>query len=597
MNSRRRVTLIVVTLALLGSVALAQDLPLDPTELVYVAGSKDRMTWLPRPAAVSYGIYRGTILGSGMPSGYRTYNHECVASEVPGTSFIDSDEPEPGIAFYHLVTGLSVDAATGAVAGGPPGFNSAGNPRPEGLASCGSRVFVDPDVVQRWGHTLPYTPTGRSWQFAYTSISEALRHPQPDWRSREVWIRGTVVDPEVSTLPSGGRAFRLLGGFSGAEYLVWERRPQVHVTTWDGNGAGFILNVEDGEERVLLDGLIMRNAATGIGFSAREGRLTVRDVSFQSLTSRGISLVHMLGPAEMTLTVERSRFDATMTNAISVQPNETQCQIRIADCEFAGATGDIIRLASQALNGGASIHGDIVRNRFRGGLSAIAIDANYENCEDAESIVIDPVIAANEISETTGDAIRLNATVSTCYFPQYATREAVVSPTIVANTIVHPGGAGIACAAERTGPPALDQAWYKARCEPQVWDNLVTFAGGFAIAEGPDDPATFLVADPRLVGNNLWGCARLYRDEGTTELTSIAEVNALPGAADNWVADPLYRDLLAGDFRLQVGSPAIDRAHPECPSNPILDVRRKVRGSDGDGDGVGRAEVGANELK
>lgn len=569
--------------------------PLDPRGLGFAPNSKESITWSPLPDSQSYGVYRGYIPARGM----RAYDHQCLMSEVPDSEAQDVDRPEPGTAFYYLVTGLARDPSTGDLSGGPLGVSSSGVPRSEGWSAtaCGARVFVDPDVVQRWGHAEPYTPTGLSWREAYRSISEAVPHPQTRQRTLEIWARGTIADGGVSTMSSYDRGLRILGGFAGAETRAWERQPQQWPTIWDGNGGTTVLHVESGEAHVVVDGLTLRNASFGITVSAHGSETRVRNVSFEALGVAGVNAYRSFGPAMPRLVVEGSRFDAQARYAIFVHPNEAYYDIRIADNDFAGAVEDVMRLEiSFAGSGGAAISGEIVRNRFRGGNHAITIRANDDNCETAVNAVIDPIIAANEISGTNGDAISATAEVWVCY-QAWGTRQAVASPTIVANTISRVAGNGVSCRALRSGWDTATPEQYQARCEAKLWDNLITFVTGYAVAEGPDNVQTGLIADPVLVGNDLWGSATLYLDEGVTTLSSIEAVNALPGARDNFLLNPLYRNEPAGDLRLLAGSPAIDRGHPESPANPALDRRKIGRGIDGNQDGRGAPDVGANEAE
>jgi hypothetical protein len=123
-------------------------------------------------------------------------------------------------------------------------------------------------------------------------------------------------------------------------------------------------------------------------------------------------------------------------------------------------------------------------------------------------------------------------------------------PVLVGNTLSDGGAAGLACTATRTGQASGNAV----RCEPQAWDNLITFHAGPGIAESADDPPGGIVSDPVVVGNDLHGNAALYRDEGVTDLLSAAQVNALPGAYDNYDAEPGYVDRPAGDYHLLVGT-------------------------------------------
>jgi hypothetical protein len=91
------------------------------------------------------------------------------------------------------------------------------------------------------------------------------------------------------------------------------------------------------------------------------------------------------------------------------------------------------------------------------------------------------------------------------------------------------------------------------------------------------DPAA---SAPNALQNNDLHSAALYVD-GSTFLTSVASVNALPGAANNFSADPL----LDAEFRLLTGSPCIDTG--TASGAPLMDFDGDARGPSPD--------VGADE--
>jgi hypothetical protein len=85
---------------------------------------------------------------------------------------------------------------------------------------------------------------------------------------------------------------------------------------------------------------------------------------------------------------------------------------------------------------------------------------------------------------------------------------------------------------------------------------------------------------PSAIQNNDLLSAVLYLD-GATALTTIASVNALPGASGNFSADPL----LDSDHRLTAGSPCIDSGTPSAA--PLMDLDGDARDQNPD--------VGADE--
>ena len=68
-----------------------------------------------------------------------------------------------------------------------------------------------------------------------------------------------------------------------------------------------------------------------------------------------------------------------------------------------------------------------------------------------------------------------------------------------------------------------------------IRNNAFDQAGGICIAEEGLTAAPFSIRN-----NDLFGCAILYRDEGTGYLVALGDVNGLPGAAANLVQDPQF---------------------------------------------------------
>lgn len=75
-------------------------------------------------------------------------------------------------------------------------------------------------------------------------------------------------------------------------------------------------------------------------------------------------------------------------------------------------------------------------------------------------------------------------------------------------------------------------------------------------------------------------------DGGTTYGAGVSDV------------DPLFVNPATADYRLQPASPAIDAADPAiAPAVPTFDIAGAPRRVDGNGDGVGRSDVGAHEYQ
>jgi uncharacterized protein (DUF1800 family) len=88
-------------------------------------GGQTTLQWAPDANASSYHVYRGNVdlLASGIPG-------RCHGFEVPGTTFETPAAPDPGQAYFYLITALDVHGEEGV-----PGVDSAGSPRAL-LGSC-----------------------------------------------------------------------------------------------------------------------------------------------------------------------------------------------------------------------------------------------------------------------------------------------------------------------------------------------------------------------------------------------------------------------------------------------------------------------------
>jgi hypothetical protein len=214
---------------------------------------------------------------------------------------------------------------------------------------------------------------------------------------------------------------------------------------------------------------------------------------------------------------------------------------------------------------------DVVANTIVGGSAGIVLRA------DSTAVVYEATqssfLGSNLIYGSTGSAVRVEANGS-FNTPNVGTVSS--RPLIVGNTISDSDAAGLSCTATRTGQASGNFV----SAVPEIWDNLITFHLGPAIEESADSPPG-LVADPVVVGNDLFGSGALYRDEGVTDLFTPAQVNALPGASDNYDADPGYVDRSSGDYHLLPGSAAIDAGHLEAPRLAREDLDGEDRVKDG----------------
>jgi hypothetical protein len=101
-------------------------------------------------------------------------------------------------------------------------------------------------------------------------------------------------------------------------------------------------------------------------------------------------------------------------------------------------------------------------------------------------------------------------------------------------------------------------------------------------------------AAPTLENNLFHGNAgAIYRHLGQA-LTTIAQVNALPLAANNLAGNPAF--VSGSDYRLTSASAALDAGHPSQAPADRQDLWRNGRDSDGDLDANLRIDIGAHEF-
>jgi hypothetical protein len=533
----------------------AQDTPcsgLGVTNLRFAAGTRTDLTWNAAPAASSYAVLRGAFEGGGF-----AYNHRCLASELPAPNAQDTAVPVPGAVYYYLATGLARNATTGDLTGGPLGTASSGAPRPDSASvSCGPRVYVDPDAAG--------AGNGLSWADAYTTISAALGHETAPSRGLEIWAKGASAGNNGVLAAENRPGAMVLGGFSGTESLNWQRNPAANPTSWAGQPTGPLLTLD--RASIVVDGVTLGGAPTAIDATVRGGTVELRGVTANGFTARAVDL-RADSAAGATLVVVGSSFGNGGAQAIRAVASAGTLGGVIRGSTFDGGSDAALRLEARPAAGAATVALKVESNTVRGGAAGIVVGAH--GADNGFSATNASAIASNLVRTTTSDALRVEASGTYAAFAGTSAVRAV--PTITGNTLTDAGGAGLVCSATRadtSGAPAS----HEVRAAPQAWDNLITFNAAQGIRESADDPAQNLVADPVAIGNGLFGNAALYLDEGTTTLPAIGDVNALNGNRENWSADPLYVNRAGRDYRLQSGSPAIDRGHVDAPGQSTLDA-------------------------
>ncbi len=551
---------------------------LDVAELWFTAGSTSELAWSTAASATSYGLYRGRIRPGGFrPRVANTVNHRCLATEIPEPLGVDRKLPQPGEAFYYLVQGLNVNHATHEIAAG-----SLGAGREEGRAACGERYYIDPDATG--------TGTGLSWADALTSMSAINDIGFGHGRSYEFWVRGALVEDDVLQINKGDSAF--LGGFAGNEQRAWERRPDLHESSWSrADGQGALLSLWE-EGVFVVDGMTLRGARTGIlNEGSGERWIEVYDSRFEGLGDEAIKwVVHIASALPNGFLVHDSRFSGGH-DAIFVATDESDGVVEVARSTFESNTGDAITVRTTADFYAGRSELEIVANRITGGERGIFVRAWDSVTRDSQEAQVEGLIANNVIANSSQDAIALNVEATT---RGTAPGWSGIKIDILHNTIIDPGDDGIACVLDAGIPIEPPPAETPAYCTPRLMNNLIVGAAGYGVHESADDPAESVFGDFVLVGNDLHDNLAPYLDEGTTPL-SIAELNLIDGNRANYDLDPLLEAGPQGPYYPAAHSPAIDRAEAHPTIKLTTDIDGKARERDGDGDGTARADTGAAE--
>jgi hypothetical protein len=526
---------------------------LDVSNLTFT--SHVEMTWSSAPDADEYALYRGTI-----PGRWAGYNHLCDATELPSPLAVDTDVPLPREGFYYLATGLRIgNIPQPALVAGDLGAASSGALRPESSSiTCGPRMYVDPDAIG--------VGDGLTWATAYSRVRKVLASQRFPDRGVEIWIKGTVPDPDALLDGDTRPGARILGGFDGTETAPWERSPATNPSVWRGTPGLPILRVAGAD--LAIDGVTLRSGTNGVQMTGEGNRVDLIDVVTEQLSGRALDLTATGGG---TLVVQGSHV-AGATGGIRVRLRDGTLGGLVRANELSGGSDAALRLDSLAETGSSDLRVDVISNEIHGAHHGVVLGAHVADV--AHDATQASFLASNVIHHTIDDAVVVEA--SGTFATEAGAAAAVSTPLVVGNTISDGGGSGVVNRATRsdtTGNPAVHQV----RAAAQLWDNLITFHAGPAIEESSDAPATNLVADPTAIGNGLHGSTPLYRDEGTIDRTDAASVNAQAEADDNFVSDPYYRNRAAGDYHIQIGTIVVAGfgqsmrylANMEQPSPPI----------------------------
>ena len=548
---------------------------LEVSGLRFSASDKNILEWNMAPNASSYALYRGEIPATGFAS----YSHVCEASEISGLTATDPDLPALGEVLYYLATGLDTTGAN--VSAGSLGTDGNGATRPDSSTmTCGARIYVDP-LAAGLG-------TGENWTDAYTSISAALGHTGGAGRALEIWVTGSLTDPNTSLDGASRSGARILGGFVGTEINAWERSPATQDTTWQGDGATPLITTTRAD--LTLDGLTLSTATSAVVATADGDRIEIDDVSSDQLSGWGVDL-STDGPSGAILVVRRSRLAGSGEGNIRARALAGTVSGTISSNTLDGGTDAAVHLEANADTSDARISTSVIANSIIGGINGLRLLAKLD--DQALSAITDSFVASNTIAKSSGAAVLIEANGTFSTIGGAATCDA--TPVLVGNTISDAGAAGVVHRAIRSDTTG-NEIEHTVRAAAELWDNLITFHAGAGVEESADDPATNLSADPLMIGNGFFGNASLYQDEGASSLPSTADLNALDGNADNFEDDPLFTNRFGDNYHLLSGSSAIDRGHADATRLPSLDIDGEARGRDGDGDGTAAHDVGADEF-
>jgi hypothetical protein len=334
-----------------------------------------------------------------------------------------------------------------------------------------------------------------------------------------------------------------------------------------------------GLERVTLS-----EAVTGILLQPAGQWLEVVDTASAGLTGY---VVDVSGPLRRAH-VERNTWDASAgQGGLRILLGSGILTGRVARNTVLGGSAAGMHFEARPSTSDAEMSLDVVANTVVGGSAGIVLRA--DSTAVPHEAIQSSFMGSNLVYGSSESAVRVEAHGS---FSSAGVGTVSARPLIVGNTLSDGGDAGLFCTATRTGSVPGNSV----QAVPQLWDNMISFHLGSGIEESADDPPGGIVADPVVVGNDLFGNGALYRDEGVTELLTPAQVNALPGAFDNYNAEPGYADRASGDYHLLPGDlAAVDAGHLEAPRLAGEDLDGDTRAQDGDGSGEALPDTGADE--
>ncbi len=200
-----------------------------------------------------------------------------------------------------------------------------------------------------------------------------------------------------------------------------------------------------------------------------------------------------------------------------------------------------------------------------------------------------PVVSGNEIRGNT--AVAQGGAI----FMLNRSDALIEQNLIVGNSAAEGGGIVWRVPASAVGPKVIFNTFYDnaAPVGSGIWadgfDQFAEVTNNIVVARAGETAVyceNFSVEQPQFSSNLI------YSDGGQTYDGICLDQTGMNG---NLSGDPLYADAVAGDFRLQPASSAIDAAI-EDPSVTTADYLANIRPVDGNGDSVASSDMGAYEA-
>ncbi len=343
---------------------------------------------------------------------------------------------------------------------------------------------------------------------------------------------------------------RYVGNFDfGGKAITLRSAGGPSVTTLDGGGSGSVVTFQSGEGRSsVLEGFTIRRGEAqllgpifpGGGIRMADSSPTIRGNVIVSNRAKGPGGgIYAEGGAPLIEGNRISRNDAALGGGIRLVRSQGAVVYRNIIAGNFGSVGGGINL----YQGSASVQSNLISDN-----SGVGIDVQ----DAAGTNIVGNLIVRNSASSS-GSGVELWSGVVRLINNTIAENEGhftsdlfIGSPSgLVSNNVI----------SSRPGRPAVD-------CAP------------------------FLPADLAFRFNNVFSAGgALY--VGCPDQT---------GAAGNISADPLFVEPATGDFHLEAASPSVDAGDNGAALDLTTDFDGHARVLDGDGDGVGVIDQGADEA-